>query len=95
MTVATLELPREMMDAAISYAEREHRSVVDFFAEMMRRQYGYGICVLAKNHATDKGRRDRAAAIVDSISGIVHLPSNKSDSDLIADAIMGKYGEIE
>jgi len=30
-----------MLDAASSYAERGRMSVVEFFADMMRRQYGF------------------------------------------------------
>ena len=41
MLTATIELPRDMLDAASSYAERGRMSVVEFFADMMSRQYGF------------------------------------------------------
>ena len=41
MPTTMIELPREMVDAASSYAECGRMSVAEFFADMMRRQYGF------------------------------------------------------
>ena len=49
MPTATIELPRDMLDAASSYAERGRMSVVEFFADMMKRQYGYQMHIVIEN----------------------------------------------
>ena len=40
MLMGTLELPRRMIDAAKSYAEREHLTVTDLFAELLHSRFG-------------------------------------------------------
>ena len=41
MPMSTIELPRSMVDAVHEYAERERVSVLDLFASMLKKQYGY------------------------------------------------------
>ena len=41
MPMSSIELPRSMVDAVHEYAERERVSVLDFFAAMLKKQYGY------------------------------------------------------
>ena len=93
----TIELPNEMFAAASSYAKREHSSIVDFFANMMRRQYGYGAQLFFVNResALVKDRKQAIPGAVEALSGIVSVPFEKKDADLIGDAIMEKYGEIQ
>ena len=43
MPMGTLELPRRMIDAAKSYAERENLTVADLFAELLHSRFGYSI----------------------------------------------------
>jgi len=56
MPTTTIELPRDMVDAASLYAQRGRMSVVDFFADMMKRQYGYQMHVVFEDlHRPEKG----------------------------------------
>ena len=41
MPTATIELPRDMVDAATSYAARENKSVEDLFFNWLHRSYGF------------------------------------------------------
>ena len=45
MPMSTIELPRSMVDAVHEYAERERVSVLDLFASMLKKQYGYVMTV--------------------------------------------------
>ena len=90
MPMGTLELPRSMIDAAESYAERENLSVADLFAELLHSRYGYSITPTVARHQTTV-RRKRVVNIPDSIksiSGIISLPDGLSEDDIIRDAVM-------
>ena len=41
MPTGTLTLPRNMIEAAYSYADKESLSVVELFAKLLHNQYGY------------------------------------------------------
>ena len=41
MPMATIELPQSMVDAMRMYAARESVSVLDFIADLLKKQYGY------------------------------------------------------
>ena len=45
MPMSTIELPRSMVDAVHEYAERERVSVLDLFASMLKKQYGYVMAI--------------------------------------------------
>lgn len=90
MPMGTLELPRSMIDAAESYAERENLSVADLFAELLHSRYGYSITLTVARPKTTV-RRKRVVNIPDSIksiSGIISLPEVLSEDDIIRDAVM-------
>ena len=90
MPMGTLELPRSMIDAAETYAEREHLSVVDLFADLLHSRYGYSIA-LTVSRPQAPVRRKRVVNIPDSIksiSGIISLPEGQSEDDIIHEAVM-------
>ena len=90
MPMGTLELPRSMIDAAETYAERENLSVTDLFADLLHSRYGYSI-TLTVSRPQPPVRRKRIVSIPDSIksiSGIVSLPEGQTETDVIRDAVM-------
>ena len=90
MPMGTLELPRRMIDAAETYAERENLTVADLFADLLHSRYGYSI-TLAVSRPQAPDRRKRVVSIPDSIksiSGIISLPDGQSEDDIICDAVM-------
>lgn len=90
MPTGTLTLPRNMIDAAETYAERENRSVADLFADLLHSRYGYSI-TLTVSRPQASVRRKRVVSIPDSIksiSGIISLPEGQTEADVIRDAVM-------
>ena len=90
MPYGTLELPCDMIAAAESYAQKERLSVVSFFGKLLNRQYGYAAAAIAE------GVR-RPVVVPDSVkafSGVITLPEDKSDEELIREAVIEKYEEI-
>ena len=90
MPMGTLELPRSMIDAAETYAERENLSVADLFADLLHSRYGYSI-TLTVSRPQAPVRRKRVVSIPDSIksiSGIISLPDGQTEADVIHDAVM-------
>ena len=90
MPTGTLELPRSKIDAVETYAERENLSVADLFANLLHSRYGYSIA-LTVSRPEAPVRRKRVVSIPDSIkaiSGIVSLPENQTETDVIRDAVM-------
>ena len=90
MPMGTLELPRSMIDAAETYAERENLSVADLFANLLHSRYGYSI-TLTVSRPQARVQRKRVVNIPDSIksiSGIISLPNGQSEDDIIHDAVM-------
>ena len=90
MPMGTLELPRSMIDAAETYAERENLSVADLFADLLHSRYGYSL-TLTVSQPQAPVRRKRVVSIPDSIksiSGIVSLPEGQTEDDIIRDAVM-------
>jgi len=90
MPTDTLELPREMVTAARAYAEKEHQTVTEFFADLMNRRYGFKMTIAVVRPTPAKGRK-RNVPIPDSIksiSGIVSIPNGVSEADYAYDAAM-------
>lgn len=90
MPMGTLELPRRMIDAAESYAARENLTVADLFAELLHSRYGYSI-TLTVSRSQAPIRQKRVVDIPDSIksiSGLISLPEDQSEDDIIRDAVM-------
>jgi len=70
MPTATIELPRDMLDAASSYAERGRMSVVEFFADMMRRQYGFQMRIAFEKPRTTAGTASHENPLSDFVGCI-------------------------
>lgn len=90
MPMGTLELPRSMIDAAETYAERENLTVADLFAQLLHSRYGYSI-TLTVSRPQAPVQRKKVVNIPDSIksiSGIVSLPEGQTEADIIRDAVM-------
>lgn len=90
MPMGTLELPRSMIDAAETYAERENLSVADLIADLLHSRYGYSI-TLSVSCPQTQIRRKRVVSIpnsIKSISGIISLPDGQTETDVIRDAVM-------
>ena len=90
MLMGTLKLPRRMIDAAESYAERENLTVADLFAELLHSRFGYSI-TLTVSRPQAPIRKKRVVNIPDSIksiSGIISLPDGQTEDDIIRDAGM-------
>lgn len=64
MPMGTLELPRNMIDAATSYADRESVSVVDLFANLLHRQYGYVLSV----QVIEPSQKERKAVVPEAVA---------------------------
>ena len=67
MSMSTIELPRSMVEAVREYADRERVSVLEFFAAMLRTQYGYETtaksdALPAMKHARGRGVLSRYAS---------------------------------
>lgn len=96
MPTATIELPRDMVTAARAYAEREHKSVESLFLELFVNAYGYSAsgAESPRSQALRRVADEKAPQWLNDISGVVSLPSGKSDEDLVCEAIAEKYGEV-
>ena len=96
MPTATIELPRDMVAAAQSYAARERKSVARLFMELFAKAYRYSMPDIESPRLTALRRvaDENAPQWLNDISGVVSLPSEKSDADLICEAIADKYGEV-
>lgn len=57
MPTATIELPQEMIDAANTYAEREHRSIADLFADALKLTYGIDCVHMTGLHDKNMARK--------------------------------------
>ena len=94
MPVETLTLPKDIVAAARMYAAREEKSVVELFTDWLKQSFGFSR-VQAVDHATPfRRRRDIPQELID-ITGVVSLPEDKSDKDLIREAILDKYESIK
>ena len=96
MPTATIELPRDMVAAARTYAAREHKSVESLFLELFVKVYGYSSSGIEspRSQALRRVADENAPQWLNDISGVVSLPSGKSDEDLICEAVAEKYGDV-
>ncbi len=93
MPMGTLSLPLGMINAAYSYAERESVSVVDLFASLLHRQYGYEMKSLEPQHA----RRQRTIKVsqrVRALRGVAASKDNCSYRDAAIDSVVDKYESL-
>ena len=90
MPTGTLILPRNMIEAAYSYADKESLSVVDFFAKLLHDQYGY----VLKTTVDIPARRNIGRIVsprVRALRGIAKSSDNRPYDDLLAEAIGERY----
>ena len=92
MPMETIALPRNMMNAAQFYADREHLSLVDLFAKLLRSQYGYGVAVEVVEPPTR--RRMKISPRVHALRGIAKVDSSRSYRDIVAAGIVEKYESL-
>ncbi len=108
MPTATIELPRDMVEAAESYAERSHRSMVDLFANALKVAYGidsmYVMRVDVKSRPTPvewpkiRVRDRKLSPRVEALCGSLKLPpelEGKSYDELKDEYFREKYGVFE
>ena len=94
MPTATIELPRDIVDAVSSYAERSHRSMMDLFANALKMAYGiesvYVVDVVGGKHtapaAMVKTRVGdcKLSPRVEALYGSLKLPLELEESDTCA-----------
>jgi len=96
MPTATIELPYDMVTAARSYAARERKSVARLFMELFANAYRYSLSDIESPRLSVLRRvaDENAPQWLNDISGVVSLPSDKSDADLICEAVADKYGKV-
>ena len=94
MPMGTLELPRSMIDAATSYAGRENVSVIDLFAKLLHRQYGYVLSVQIAEPSKAK-RKVKISPRVHALRGIAKLSDSRPYKDVIADTISEKFENLK
>ena len=88
MPMGTIELPRSMVDAVHEYAERERVSVLDLFASMLKKQYGYVMTInVDALPSVKRTRRSRPAWF----ASVKVDPSVKHDMASIRRSIVKHY----
>lgn len=90
MPTETLTLPRNMIEAAYSYADRESLSVVDFFAKLLHKQYGYVMTMTVDTPIKSNSRR-AISSRVRALRGVAKIADNRPYEDLLSDAITERY----
>ena len=90
MPTGTLTLPRSMIEAAYSYADKESLSVVDFFANLLHKQYGYLVTMTVDAPVKPNSRRTISSR-VRALRGVAKITDNRPYEDLLSDAITERY----
>ncbi len=90
MPYGTIELPMSMIIAAEAYAEREHRSIVEVFADLLKARYGFSLAV-SVGRSSEKRACRTITPIVKSLRGIAKVPVGASEEDVLADSLLEKY----
>ena len=92
--VETLTLPKDIVAAARTYAAREKKSVDELFMEWLKQSFGFqGVYVVDEGSRQVRRRRSIPQDLVD-ITGVISLPEDKCDKELIREAILDKYESI-
>ena len=90
MPTGTLTLPRNMIEAAYSYADRESLSVAEFFAKLLHKQYGYVVTMTID--APVKSASHRAVSSrVRALRGVAKFANNRPYKDILAEALAERY----
>ena len=98
MPTATIELPRDMVDAASSYAEREHKSMVDLFANALRVAYGIDCIYVARTEPKVHIKQREISPRVEALYGSLRLSpklEDTPDDELKRAYFSEKYGEFK
>lgn len=90
MPMDTLTLPRNMIEAAYSYADKESLSVVDLFAKLLHNQYGYVVTMTVDVPAKRTTNRVISPQ-VRALRGIAKGFGNRPYKDILSDAISERY----
>ena len=90
MPMGTLELPRSMIDAAYSYADQESLSVVDLFAKLLHKQYGY-VVTMAVDAPVKSTQRKSISSRVRALRGVAKITDNRPYKDILAEALAERY----
>ena len=94
MPVETLTLPRNVVIAARSYAEREHKTMADLFAAALKMAYGID-CVHVVSDTTRSIRQRELSPRVKALRGCLKLSreaAGKSYEDMKDEYLAEKYG---
>lgn len=91
MTMKTLALPRNMIEAAYSYADRESLSIVDFFAKLLNQQYGYVVTMSAERSVKASAGLRAVSPRVRALRGVAKTADNRPYQDILYDAISERY----
>lgn len=90
MPMGILTLPRNMIDAAYSYADKESLSVVDLFAKLLHKQYGYVVTMTVDTSVRSTQHR-AISPRVRALRGVAKITDNRPYKDILADAIAERY----
>ena len=96
MPMETLTLPKDLVSAARSYAQRERKSVEELFLDWLGQSYGFRrVHVVGKRDVSLVRRRRSIPQDLIDITGVISLPSEKSDDELVREAILQKYESLK
>ena len=90
MPTGTLTLPRNMIEAAYSYADQESLSVADLFAKLLHTQYGY-VVTMTVDEPVKSAQRRTISSRVRALRGVAKIADNRPYKDILADAIAERY----
>ena len=90
MPTGTLTLPRNMIEAAYSYADRESLSVVDLFAKLLHKQYGY-VVTMTVDAPVKSTQRKSISSRVRALRGVAKIADSRPYKDILADALSERY----
>ena len=91
MPTGTLTLPRNMIEAAYSYADKESLSVADLFAKLLHAQYGYVMTMAVDAPAKQTSTRRAISPRVRALRGVAKSTDKRPYQDVLADAIAERY----
>ena len=90
MPTGTLTLPRNMIEAAYSYADRESLSVAEFFAKLLHKQYGY-VVTMAVDTPVKSTQRRAISSRVRALRGVAKISDNRPYKDILTEALKERY----
>lgn len=93
MSMGTLTLPLNMIEAAYSYADKESLSVADLFAKLLHNQYGY-IVTMAIDTPVERASRMKISPRVRALRGVAKIADNRPYKDLLSEAIAERYESL-